>query len=63
LDMLDMQALVETVMCADLDRELSVLLPVCIEPGWGGLLDWQVSESACSCPVSVTGLGKVSLVL
>lgn len=57
-----MQALVETVMCADLGGELPVL-PVCIEPGWEGLLDWQVSESACNCPVSVTGLGKVSLVL
>ena len=57
-----MQALVETVMCADLGGELPVM-PVGIEPGWEGLLDWQVSESACNCPVSVTGLGKVSLVL
>ena len=43
--------------------ELSVLLPVCIDPGWEGLLEWQVSQSACNSPVSVTELGKVSLVL
>ncbi len=48
-------------MCADLGRKLSVLLPVCLEPGREGLLDWQVSESACDEPVSE--LGKVSLVL